>query len=119
MAMSPSGEYLYVVESNFGVVRLEVKQDGELGPPEPVIALPGQVPDGIAFSAQGQLYVSFYQPNLVGRLTDEGALETVLFDPEAQVLSMPTNIAFLPDGRLIIANLGGWHIAASEVSALR
>ena len=119
MAMSPSGEYLYVVESNFGIVRLGVKPDGELGSPEPVIALPGHVPDGIAFSPQGQLYVSFYQPNLVGRLTDEGALETVLHDPEAQVLSMPTNIAFLPDGRLIIANLGGWHIAVSEVSALR
>jgi gluconolactonase len=119
MAMSPSGEHLYVVESNFGVVRLGVNPDGELGPREPVIALSGQVPDGIAFSPQGELYVSFYQPNLVGRLTDEGTWETVLHDPEAQVLAMPTNIAFLPDGRLIIANLGGWHIAVSNVSALR
>jgi sugar lactone lactonase YvrE len=119
MAMSPSGEHLYVVESNFGIVRLGVNPDGGLGPPEQLIALSGQVPDGIAFSPQGELYVSFYQPNLVGRLTDEGAWETVLYDPEAQVLSMPTNIAFLPDGRLIIANLGGWHIAVSNVSALR
>jgi hypothetical protein len=31
------------------------------------------------------------------------------------LLSMPTNGAWLTDGRLLLANLGGWHLSAVAV----
>lgn len=116
LAISPDGAWLYAVESNFGVVRLPIQADGSLGLAETVLELADEVPDGVAFSPTGDLYVSFYQPNAVGRLTPEGEWTIVLHDPQAQLLSMPTNVAFLPDGRMVIANLGGWHLAVSTIS---
>ncbi|CAN5394403.1 hypothetical protein BH10ACT7_BH10ACT7_00950 [soil metagenome] len=117
LAVSPDGQWLYAVESNFGVVRLRIADDGSLGAAETVLELADDVPDGVAFAPSGDLYVSFYQPNSVGRLTVDGEWSIVLNDPQAQLLSMPTNVAFLPDGRMVIANLGGWHLAVSTIAA--
>lgn len=116
LAVSPDEHWLYAVESNFGVVRLPISDDGSLGAAETVLDLGDDVPDGVAFSPSGDLYVSFYQPNAIGRLTPDGDWSIVLNDPQAQLLSMPTNVAFFPDGRMVIANLGGWHLAVSTVS---
>lgn len=115
LAVSPDGRWLYVAESQFGITRATIEADGALGTREEVLPLPGQVPDGLLFDGTGALLVTFYQPNSVYRLTVDGAWELLLHDPLAQSLAMPTNAAWLADGRLGLANLGGWHLAAVPV----
>lgn len=112
VALSPDGEWLYVIESNFGVVRCRVLDDGLLGGPESVVAMADQVPDGVLFDGDGGVLITCYQPNSVFRLDPTGQLTELVTDRQAMVLSMPTNGCWLPDGRLGLANLGGWHLAA-------
>jgi gluconolactonase len=119
MCLSPDGRALYVVESELpGVCRIPILASGKAGGREPVLSLPdSEVPDGLAFDAMGNLYISCYQPNRVYRLSQAGALEVVVDDPTGLFLAMTTNIAFGgPDlDRLLIANLGGWHIAHGAI----
>jgi len=112
IAVSPDGQWLYVAESLLGITRAAILPSGDLGPRELVRAMPGEVPDGILFDADGNLLVTCYQPNSVYLLTTDGSWQLLLHDPLAQELSMPTNGAWLHDGRLGLANLGGWHLAA-------
>ena len=66
------GEHLYMVESQMpGVVRMPLAG----GPAEPVVELPRTVPDGIAFDAEGGLWIGCYQPNRIYRLDAGGALD--------------------------------------------
>jgi sugar lactone lactonase YvrE len=112
LAVSPDGAWLYVVESQFGVSRAEILADGRLGPREIVHPMPDEVPDGLLFDGDGGLLITCYQPNAVFRLSPEGSCALLLHDPRAMLLSMPTNAAWLADGRLLLANLGGWHLSA-------
>lgn len=112
LAVSPDQQWLYVVESLLGITRAPILANGDLGPRELVRAMPGEVPDGLLFDGDGALLVTCYQPNSVYRLTVDGTWQLLLTDPLAQMLAMPTNGAWLHDGRLGLANLGGWHLAA-------
>ena len=47
-------------------------RDGSAGERSVVIELPRRVPDGIAFDAEGSLYISLYNPNIIYRLTPRG-----------------------------------------------
>lgn len=115
LAISPDGAWLYVVESQFGVSRAAILADGRLGPGEVVHPMPHEVPDGLLFDGDGGLLITCYQPNAVFRLTPAGSCSLLLHDPQAMLLSMPTNAAWLDDGRLLLSNLGGWHLSAVAV----
>jgi gluconolactonase len=119
LALSSDGRSLYVVESiRPGVVRVPIRDDGSAGPMELVVEMPLVVPDGLAFDAEGTLYISCYRPDRIYRLTKSGHLSVVADDWQGTVLSAPTNIAFSGTDlqELVIASLGRWHIGRMRVA---
>ena len=124
MCLSADGRFLYVVESSPPLVsRIAINADGGAGRREVVVELPRQVPDGVALDANGDLYISLYNPNVIYRLTATGDLVTLYDDWEQLMLVAPTNVAFGgPDMRdLIVASLCGWavHVARVETPGLK
>jgi gluconolactonase len=119
MALGPGGEYLYVVLSTTapGVVRLALRDDGSLGAPERVADLPHTVPDGVAFDADGAIFISCYTPNAIYCVKPGGAPELLAEDWQATTIAAPANIAFCgPDLRtLVVASLSRWHLACATV----
>ena len=95
MALSPDGQYLYVVMSHIpGVLRVPVHDDATVGAPEPVVTLPQNIPDGVAFDVEGNLYISCYTPDIIYRLTPNGVIDVLAEDWESFTFATPTNIAF-------------------------
>ena len=112
MALGPAGK-LYVVET-FLDPRILVFDDGDVSV---YAALPGTVPDGLAFDDEGGLFVSMFQPNLIVRIPPDGGVpETVAEDWTGQRLLTPTNLAFFgSDGTtLAIASLCGYVLYRLE-----
>jgi gluconolactonase len=110
--LAVSGEWLYVVESAYPrIVRLPL--DG--GPVEPVVDLERAVPDGLAFDADGGLWVGCWQPNRVYRLVGD-ALKAVVDDWTGEYVLTPTNLAFAGDQLdvLVLASLGGQAVKAID-----
>jgi gluconolactonase len=119
LALSPDGDWLYVVQSNGpDVVRLPLANGRQAGPVETVVALPGTVPDGIAFDEAGDLWIALYAPDRLLRLDVGGQLHTVAEDPRRVLLASPTNLAFVGPHRtqLAIGSLARWHIAQMTVT---
>src|SRR5258708_3549418 len=77
-----------------------------------LVELPGTVPDGLALDTEGRLYIGCWVPDAILVLAPEGKVETVVYDPERQMLNATTNIAFGgPSMReLYFANYGERHI---------
>jgi gluconolactonase len=124
MCLSADGKFLYVVESSPPLIsKVEIRPDGTAGERTVVVLLPRQVPDGVAFDEEGDLYISLYNPNIIYRYTTAGELITLYDDWEQLMLVAPTNIAFGgPDLKtLIIASLCGWavHTAPMAVPGLK
>jgi gluconolactonase len=120
MALSADGRYLYVVETCLpGVSRIPIKKDGSAGERELVVVLPKTAPDGVAFDAEGNLYIACYSPDRIYRMAPGGVPEILLDDPIRISLNAPTNVAFAgPDlGRLAISSLGGWAVGWADVGA--
>lgn len=116
MALGPDGSELYVVLStDSSVVKLALHADGQVGPPQPVVRLPRMVPDGLAFDAAGNLYVSCYTPSVIYRLSPAGDLVLFAEDWESTMIAGPTNLAFCgPDlATLVVATVSRWHLAKS------
>lgn len=111
LAIDPSGHWLYVVQSSASnVVRIPLGQPN--GPIEVTHVLPEHtVPDGLAFGEDGRLVIACYRPDMVYVGEPNGRVEVLFEDLTAELLMRPTNAA-LHDGRLILANVGGWHLAA-------
>jgi len=65
----------------------------------------------LAFTADGQLLIACYKPDEVWIGHADGIAEVLLEDPTGELLNRPTNIA-LHGGLLVVANLGGWQLAA-------
>jgi gluconolactonase len=127
--LNAEGDVLYVAESHFpGVSRIPILADGSAGTPETVVELPGTVPDGIAFDAQGNLYVACYRPDRIYRVAPaaqqapEQAAEPEILaeDPTGELLNAPTNVAFVGKelDRMVVANVGEWHLAIADVGAV-
>ena len=78
-----------------------------------MVRLPRTVPDGVALDVAGNLYVACYRPDRLYRLSVNGRLDTLAEDPAGTVLNAPTNVTFAGPAldRLVVANLGGWHLA--------
>ena len=108
-----SGDHLYMVESQMpGVVRMPLA-GGSL---EPVVELPRTVPDGLAFDADGGLWIGCWQPNRVYRLAPSGTLDVVVDDWSGVYAPTPTNLAFAgPElDVLALASLGTLTVNACD-----
>jgi gluconolactonase len=79
--------------------------------------LPGTVPDGLAFAADGTLYIGCCRPDRVYRLAPDGTLEIYLDDFTGEFMTTPTNLAFGGDDlrTLFLAGLAGWSVNAVDV----
>lgn len=120
MALSASGDALFVVESQRDcVTRLPIRSDGVAGVPEVYAAGLARVPDGVVFDAAQNLYVTCYATDCIYRVRPDGAVELFAYDPEGTLLARPTNGAFGgTDGKdLFVANLGRWHITRIPTDA--
>ncbi|MDR3493500.1 MAG: SMP-30/gluconolactonase/LRE family protein [Ancalomicrobiaceae bacterium] len=118
MAMAPDRSGLYVVESQGRCVSfVPIAGDGSAGPKRVAVDQVLTVPDGLAFAADGSLFISCYEPSRIYRWRPERALEIVIEDEEATLLAHPTNIAFKGD-RLYTANLGRWHVTEIDLGGL-
>jgi gluconolactonase len=118
IALDPDGRYLYVVVSQLpGVVRIPVADGRATGPVEEVVRLERQLPDGIAFDAEGTLYIACYSPDVILRVSSDGRVEKLAEDWERVIFASPTNIAFCgPERRtLVVASLCRWHLTKGEM----
>jgi gluconolactonase len=107
------GEWLYAIESAWPrVIRLPLAG----GAPEPVIELERVVPDGLAFDAEGGLWIGCWQPNRVYRLSPDGGLEAIVDDWTGEYVLTPTNLAFAGEDLdvLVLASLGGQAVKAVD-----
>lgn len=90
--------WAYLAESALGrVVRMPIEANGDLGPPQPYGPAPlfeGAIVDGIAFDAEGGLWVTEVTRNGLHRITPDGLAERLLEDPSAHVLDFPSSVAF-------------------------
>ena len=101
-----------------GELRGVLRQVGAGVDPQPhveeVAELGTALPDGLAFDAEGNLYVGCYEPSQVLRIGHDGRVATLFRDVTAHILAHPTNLAFRGT-TMFTANLGRWHITAIEV----
>lgn len=113
MALSPNERYLYVACTWLpGVEKISINEDGTAGERTVFVTLPQTCPDGLAFDAEGNLYVSCYAPNCIYQVTPAQEVTLLIDDWEAHTLSNPTNIAFGGKrfDQLYTANLGRYHV---------
>lgn len=103
------GDTLWVVESSApGVSVMNIAG----GPLETVVTLERCVPDGLAFDAEGGLWISCYQPNQIWRWSPESGLALVVDEWTGERILSPTNIAFYGEryDRLALASLCGHEV---------
>ena len=121
LCLGPGDDFLYVVMSLNPprIVRFKIQADGSAGPVETVVELPQTVPDGVAFDAEANLYISCYRPDRIYRLTPSGQLDILAEDWQGTLIASPTNIAFCGTERdiLLSSSLGRWHITRYEAGA--
>ena len=114
LAIDQDARHLYVAQTaTDDVVRIPL--DGSGTPPEQVCA-PGALlpmPDGLAFDADGNLYVTSFGASALERIRPDGEIELVARDERGLTMNRVTNCAFGGPGmeQLFLANLGGWHIS--------
>ncbi|MEQ9405929.1 MAG: SMP-30/gluconolactonase/LRE family protein [Cyclobacteriaceae bacterium] len=118
MCLDAEETYLYVVCSFMpGIERIRINGDGSAGDREVFVTIPESVPDGVAFDADGNLYISCYAPNKIYRVAPDKTISVLVDDWEAHTLSNPTNIAFGGSDfdQLFTANLGRWHVTKIDL----
>ncbi|MDB5192129.1 MAG: SMP-30/gluconolactonase/LRE family protein [Segetibacter sp.] len=121
LALSANEDYLYVACTWLpGVERIAINADGSAGKRDVFCTLPQTCPDGIAFDAQENLYVSCYAPNSIYKVSNRGEVSLLINDWEAHTLSNPTNIAFGGEDfdQLFTSNLGRWHISKINLNTV-
>jgi sugar lactone lactonase YvrE len=117
LAISPKDGSIFMIESTAAdILRVPIARDGTAGKPEIYAQLQGNVLDGLAFAANGNLYCACYYPNRIYVIYPDQNIELLIEDSTGEILNQPTNVAFEPRGtRLFCANLGGVHIGAFDV----
>lgn len=119
IALGPGHDSLYICCSWLpGVERVSIRADGSAGRRTVYAKLPTRtVPDGLAFGADGTLYVSCYAPARIYRISRERKVDVLIDDWEAHTLANPTNIAFggPRHDQLFVANLGRWHVTQIDL----
>jgi sugar lactone lactonase YvrE len=115
MARSPDSDALYVAETFARkITRIPIREDGSAGEAEPFVRGIERLPDGLAFDAEGNLYVACYEPSRIYRVSPDGEAELLIDDPEAHMMCHPTNCVFRGN-KLLTSNLGRWHITEIDV----
>ncbi|NMN05943.1 MULTISPECIES: SMP-30/gluconolactonase/LRE family protein [unclassified Novosphingobium] len=94
----PAMRFAYLAESRMGrVLRMAVGPEGTLGTAEtfgPERLFDGAIVDGLAFDAQGGLWVSEVTRNGIHRITPDGRAQCLFEDPAGAVVDFPASIAF-------------------------
>ncbi len=119
MTLDADESHLYVVETFLpGVCRYPINPDGSAGKRELYVDDVCDVPDGVAFDVEGNLYCSCYAPSRIYKIDPHRRTSILAEDITCHMMSNCTNIAFGgPDFKtLFITNLGRWHIAKVELS---
>jgi gluconolactonase len=110
LALDADERHLYVCQTLArNVVRLPIRADGSLGPPEPYGPVLGEpaVPDapparrlrfgatdGCGFDQEGNLWVTLVVANRIVAITPAGRVETIVEDPTGEVMAYPTNLSW-------------------------
>jgi sugar lactone lactonase YvrE len=116
LALSAAEDFLYVVESTRDrVVRIPIGTDKSAGTIEVFAERLSRVPDGLAFDAAENLYVTCYASDTIYHVDPNGQKSTLCRDTQAVLLNRPTNCAFA-GSRLLIANLGGAYLAVLDLA---
>jgi len=122
-AIDPEEEAVYVLESTRNdCLRIEIKKDGTWGKPEIYSEDFPALPDGMAFAADGTLFVTLPAFIRGGKMSPahqiiqvdtNGKWSTLIDDPKGEKLFFPTNCAFGGPGLqdLYFANLEGDHFS--------
>lgn len=113
LSLSADERLLYVVESlKDDVIEVEIKSDGRAGKKRVYATGLARIPDGAAFDAKGNLYVTCYATNNIYKVSRSGNVSLFVFDPQSTMIANPTNIAFggANFDQMYVANLGRWHI---------
>jgi len=120
-AIDPKEEAVYVLESTRDdCLRIAIKKDGTFGKPEIYSKNFPALPDGMAFAADGNLFVTLpgkgkdgqlVPANQIIKVDTNGNWTVLIDDPSGQKMDLPTNCAFGGPGLqdLYIANLEGDH----------
>lgn len=118
IAIDPTQQWLYIAQSPaWNIVRVSLTEPDS--PVELAFELPDHtIPDGMWFAKDGRLFVGCYRPDQVIACHPDGRVEVVIRDRTAELILAPTNV-FPHDGKLYIANLGGYHISVVEAGAQR
>ncbi len=118
LALDAAERYLYVVESNLDrVLRIEIQANGKAGVPEVFAEGVARVPDGLAFDAKQNLYVTTYASNSIYRVSPSREVNLLCRDEENLFLCQPTNCAFGGPhfDQLYVSNLGRDHISVLDL----
>lgn len=118
LALDAHERSLYVVESNLDrVLRIEIKPDGSAGEAEVFVDGMARIPDGLAFDAAGNLYVTTYASNCIYRVSPDRQVQLLCRDEENLLLCQPTNCAFGGPNfdQLFVSNLGRDHISVLDL----
>ena len=118
LAISPDASEMYVALSNVpSVAKAKILPDGKLATPELVVEMPGIIPDGLAFDAEGSLYIACYTPDIIYRYSSNGELTVFAEDWESTTISSPTNVTFVGEQlkTMVVASLSRWHLACANV----
>jgi len=120
MCLSPNGDYMYIVESYQPCIsRALINDDGSLGKKEIFTENIANIPDGLAFDKNNNLFISCYEPSRIYMADQDGNCKILIEDTHATVMAHPTNIAISEDGNtMYTANLGRWHITEIDISSL-
>jgi len=91
IAFSKDGKNLFVCESaKERVLRFKIKKDGTLSNPKEFIKLPGGDPDGIAFDAEGNLYIAHFGGQAIVVVKPDGTIKEKIPTPGKK----PSNVEF-------------------------
>jgi gluconolactonase len=127
-AIDPKEEAVYVLESTrFDCLRIAIKKDGSFGKPEVYSKEFPALPDGMAFAADGNLFVTLpafirggnmVPAHQIIQVDTNGKWTSLIDDPKGEKLFFPTNCAFGGPGLqdLYFANLEGDHFSRTHTS---
>ncbi|MFH1006067.1 MAG: SMP-30/gluconolactonase/LRE family protein [Candidatus Latescibacterota bacterium] len=104
IALDAGEQHLYFVETfGNGIARIGIQPDGSAGAFERVVHMPRHIPDGIAFDAEGRLWIACHRPDAIYVFDlNSRRLELFVEDWQGEALRGPTDVAFAGPNRDIM-----------------